>query len=234
MKALLLRVGIDKGTDGALGPIFHDGSFEFIPISEGDSKSKEDRAYKNTVGRGGTPLSIYLPKRIEDRRMHFDPEFATFTYGDPTSKRAYLLKLEKGDMLVFYAGLSPYQTNKYKTALYLIGYFAVDKIIDFNKLSKEEINECYNLYPANAHLKRSYDTRGLVIIVGNKNQSKLLNKAILVSELKSDKRGRQYQGVSKDMEKLLGIAGSIQRSIPPRFIYGGIHLSNLKEILKST
>jgi hypothetical protein len=27
MKALLLRVGIDKGTDGALGPIFDDGSF---------------------------------------------------------------------------------------------------------------------------------------------------------------------------------------------------------------
>ena len=47
MKALLLRVGIDKGTDGALAPIFKDGSFEYIPISEGDPESKEDRTYRN-------------------------------------------------------------------------------------------------------------------------------------------------------------------------------------------
>ncbi|MEA3378920.1 MAG: hypothetical protein U9Q69_04755 [Nanoarchaeota archaeon] len=232
MKAMILRVGIDKGTDGTLGPIFHDGSFEFIPISEGDSKSKEDRTYKNTIGRSGKPLSTYLPKQIKDKTMHFDPEFTTFTYGDPTSKRTYLLKLEKGDLLVFYAGLS-HQTNKYKDALYIIGYFLVDKIIDFNKLSKKEINECYTLYPSNAHLKRSYDTSDLVIVVGNKNQSKLLNKAILISELKLNKIGRHYHGVSKEMEKLLGIAGSIQRSIPPRFIQGNVHLSNLKEMLKS-
>ena len=36
MKAMFLRIGIDKGTDGTLAPIFEDGSFEFIPISEYD------------------------------------------------------------------------------------------------------------------------------------------------------------------------------------------------------
>jgi hypothetical protein len=34
MKALLLRVGIDKGSGGIYGPIFDDGSFEFVPIPE--------------------------------------------------------------------------------------------------------------------------------------------------------------------------------------------------------
>jgi hypothetical protein len=34
MKALLLRVGIDKGCGGTLAPILDDGSFEFVPIPE--------------------------------------------------------------------------------------------------------------------------------------------------------------------------------------------------------
>jgi Nucleotide modification associated domain 3 len=33
-KALLLRVGIDRGTGGGLGPIFPDGTFEYVPIPE--------------------------------------------------------------------------------------------------------------------------------------------------------------------------------------------------------
>ncbi len=33
-KALLLRVGLDRGTGGALGPIYPDGTFEYIPIPE--------------------------------------------------------------------------------------------------------------------------------------------------------------------------------------------------------
>lgn len=226
---MFLRIGIDKGTDGALGPIFEDGSFEYIPISEGDSQSKEDRTYKNTIGRSGKPLSTYLPKQIGNKTMHFDPEFTTFTYGDPTSKRSYLLKLGTGDLLVFYAGLTPYQNNKYETALYIIGYFLIDQVIDFNSLSKKLIEDCYNTLPNNAHLKRSYDTTDLVIIVGDKNRSKLLNKAIKISQLKL---GKPYHAVSKKMEGLLGISGSIQRSIPPRFIYEQKYVTNLKKVLE--
>ncbi|MCD6092474.1 MAG: hypothetical protein J7J38_00445 [Candidatus Aenigmarchaeota archaeon] len=231
MKAMLLRVGIDKGTDGTLAPIFEDGSFEYIPISEGDSRSKEDRTYKNTIGRSGKPLSTYLPKVIENRTMHFDPEFETFTYGDPTSKRKYLLKLEKRDLLVFYAGLTPFKNNKYREALYIIGYFTLWKVIDFNQLTEKEIEKCYQFYPNNAHLKRSYDTEDLVIVVGDKNKSKLLDKAILISQTKYGKNGRPYQAVSNEMVASLGISGSIQRSIPPRFIRNKNNLNNLKHIL---
>lgn len=231
MKALLLRIGIDKGTDGTLGPIFEDKSFEYIPISEGDSKSKEDRTYKNTIGRSGEPLSTYLPKGIENRTMHFDPEFETFTYGDPTSKRKYLLNLGKDDLLAFYAGLTPFKNKKHKEALYIIGYFTVEGVIDFNELTKGEIETCHQLYPNNAHLKRSYDTKDLVIVVGDKNKSKLLEKAILISQMKYDKNGRPYQAVSNEMEVSLGISGSIQRSIPPRWIRNVNNLNNLKYIL---
>jgi hypothetical protein len=32
-KALLLRVGIDRGTGGALGPVFPGGTFEYVSLS---------------------------------------------------------------------------------------------------------------------------------------------------------------------------------------------------------
>lgn len=231
MKAILLRIGIDKGTDGALAPIFHDGSFEYIPISEGDSQSKEDRTYKNTIGRSGKSLAVYLPKRIENRTMHYDPEFDTFTYGDPTSKRKYLSKLKKDDLLIFYAGLSPFQNVIFQTGLYIIGYFTVEKVLDFNQLSQKEIEEYYQFYTNNSHLKRSQNAADLVIVVGDKSKSKLLDKAILISQNKYDKRGRTYQAVSSMMEELLGISGSIQRSIPPRIIMNEHHLKNIQHIL---
>ena len=97
---MLLRVGIDKGTDGALGPIFSDGSFEYIPLSE-KSNTSEKKTFSNTKGLNGMYFTQYLPEKIKDRKLHLDPEFQTFTYGDQTVKRNYLLKLEEGDSASF-------------------------------------------------------------------------------------------------------------------------------------
>jgi hypothetical protein len=68
--------------------------------------------------------------------------------------------------------------------------------------------------------------------VGDNERSHLLDKAVLISRRKSDKRGRPYHAVSPEMEELLGIKGSIQRSIPPRLIENNENLNNLKKILK--
>jgi len=231
MKAMLLRVGIDTGTDGALAPIFEDGSFEFIPISENDTRSTEKRTYTTTIGRSGKPFSTYLPTKIAERTMHYDPEFATFTYGDPTAKRKYLIKLEKNDLLVFYAGLVPYHTTAQKKGLYIIGYFTVDEVIDFNTITPEEACSAAQRYPNNAHVRRAEDTNDLVIVVGRKAGSRLLEQAIPISQPSLDRRGRPYAAVSNEMKHLLGISGSIQRSIPPRFIQGDDCISNLNRIL---
>lgn len=234
MKAMLLRVGIDKGTDGVLGPIFEDGTFEFIPISERDPKSKEDRTYRNTIGRHGKPFSTYLPSSIGERKLHFDPEFESFTYGDPTSKRRYLLTLMVDDILVFYAGLTPFQNRKFATGLYFIGFFTVENVIDFNHAPHNKIEEYRKIYANNAHIKRSQSTEDLVIVTGYKGKSRMLRKAILISQTKYDKRWRPYQAVSAEMERLLGISGSIQRSIPPRFIRDQKALNNyLMHILRN-
>ena len=204
-KAMLLRVGIDKSSDGVLGPIFFDGSFEYIPLSEKD---------------------------VAIRRVHMDPEFINFTYGDEGRKAVYLRKLNNDDLLVFYAGLKPYQEDKHPEALYIIGYFTIRDVIDF----KNNKNEIYTIkaireqYPYNSHPKRS-DTMDMVMVVGNPEKSKLLDNAIQISQKKLNKIGRNYHAVSPEMEKLLGIEGSIQRSIPPRFISDEDKLKNLKGLL---
>lgn len=140
MKAMLLRVGIDKGTDGVLAPIFKDGTFEYIPLSDKNTDSVEEKTFKNTLGVHGRYLSHYLPEKIHDRVMHDDPEFETNTYGDQTVKGKYLLKLEKNDLLVFYAGLAPYENTDFDEALYIIGYFVVDVVVDFNGLDEGQID----------------------------------------------------------------------------------------------
>lgn len=183
MEALLLRVGIDKGCGGALSPIFRNGTFEYIPIPESDPETRERRTYQNTSGRTNRPLSNFLPSKICQNKMHFDPEFETFTYGDHSSKRKSLLKLDKNDLLVFYAGLIPYQNDMHLNALYIIGYFVVENVVDFNELSEEEKLKFCNLYSNNSHVKCD-DLNDLVIVEGNKNKSKLLDKAILISQQK--------------------------------------------------
>ncbi len=107
VKIALLRIGIDTGSGGIHGPLFQDGSFEYIPIP--DDSHLDERTYGNTRGRHREPLVTYFPESrrsgMVNQSLHFDPEFGTFTYGDPTPPKAGLCRLERGDMLVFYCGL---------------------------------------------------------------------------------------------------------------------------------
>ncbi|HHT18631.1 MAG TPA: hypothetical protein GXZ72_03630 [Methanobacterium sp.] len=229
---MLLRVGIDKSSDGVLSPIFSDGTFEYIPLSEKDDQTIENRTYYDIIGIKGKKLSIYLPKKIATRKVHMDPEFINFTYGDEGKKATYLRKLNHNDILVFYAGLKPYEENEYPEALYIIGYFTIKDIIDFknNKDEIDSINTIRTKFSHNSHPKR-FNTNDLVFVVGDPEKSKLLDRPIQISQKKLNKIGRNYHAVSPEMEVLLGIEGSIQRSIPPRFINDGKKLKNLKKLL---
>lgn len=230
MKALLLRVGIDKGCGGALAPIFADGSFEYIPIPE-RRDSSETRTYGTTVGEHAQPLFTYdLPKKLENAKMHVDPEFETFTYGDPSIKRTYLLKLEPGDLLVFYAGLQPWDYDG-ENALYIIGYFTIQKIIDLRRLSEDEREYIRKLYLNNAHVKRQHDDA--VIVIGEPTKSRRLDKAVRISLKRPDRRGRPMHAVSEEIAHILGISGFIQQSVPPRIIKAE-YMGNLMKLLDVT
>lgn len=232
MKALLIRVGIDSGAGGGLAPVFPDGSFDYIPIPE-DAPSVENRRYCSEKGRSGISFSEFVPKKYRIRRLHYDPEFQTNTYGDYKGKRMNIV--EKGDIIAFYAGLvtmKKYEMGWCKTketGLYLIGKIVVSDILHVNhSVSKDEVlTRKLNL---NAHFKRRSDS-DYYICKGFSTKSGLLDKAVSISKKKTDVRGHPYHAVSPKMEKLLGVSGSIQRSIPVRIIREEKYLRNLRKLL---
>lgn len=134
MQVVLLRVGIDTGSGGSHGPLFKDGTFEFVPISDKRNRFGVNlETYGNTRGPiHGKLLVYYFPDKQRTKAknlcLHYDPEFQTFTYGDPSTLKTGLKKLTKGDLLVFYAGLRGWDCHR-EPALYIIGYFEVEKAV---------------------------------------------------------------------------------------------------------
>ena len=131
-QVVLLRVGVDSGCGGIQGPLFKDDGFEFICIP--DKKRASVHTYGNILDRNGEPVVRYFPearrKVMAAQTVHVDPEWETFTYGDPTPPKRSLRKLRPGDFLVFYCGLQPWDADQgwdgsNRPALYLAGYFEV-------------------------------------------------------------------------------------------------------------
>jgi len=221
MKVVLLRIGIDTGSGGIHGPLFADGTFEYIPIPDGEAV--DERTYGNTVGRYGRKLIDYFPasmqNRMADQPMHVDPEFDTFSYGDPTTPKAGLRHLQPGDLLVFYCGLQGWDFAS-EPALYLMGFFEVERAGRAAQLTKTELDR---LFSRNFHVRHRRVFRrqeeSLVLVKGTAN-SRLLHEAIRLSADGRDRAGKPLKVLSADMQRVFGTFGgklSIQRS-PPRWV----------------
>lgn len=183
MKVALLRTGVDSGCGGMQGPLFRDGTFDFVPIP--DTRMLDERTYGNTKGRKGKALVRYFPQRRQpryaDQPMHVDPEFKTCTYGDPTPPKKGLRRLESSDLLVFYAGLEGFDFAS-PPALYIIGYFEVALAGLATSFSPAEISKHF---AANFHVRHrslfKQQKSELILVKGGKG-SRLLTKAHLLSE----------------------------------------------------
>jgi hypothetical protein len=204
-KILLLRVGIDKGCGGTLGPIFPDGMFEYVSIPESPQRvTTRSLYYRDLPARCGGSLAQYVPHRLRNSAAHYDPEFETFTYGDPTrNKRGQLLRLEYGDLLVFYAGLRP-EGFQDVNRLYVIGYFTVESVVSMEANAPWPPTNFRHLQ-SNAHLRRDRLDSGLVVVRGNTHASKLLKRAIPISD--------EAQFATPETEERLGVRGSLKRAI---------------------
>jgi hypothetical protein len=221
MQVVLLRVGIDSGCGGIHGPLFQDGGFEFIPIPDGWRIDR--RTYGNTKGRRGQLLVDYFPKlrqsKVADQSIHFDPEFTTYTYGDPTPPKSSLRKLAKGDLLIFYSGLEGWDFAC-KPALYLIGYFVVSRAGIASNFSAQQLRRVFG---KNFHVRHHAvlaDQRQRLVLVKGGTGSRLLRKAVRISWRGKNCDGRPLHRLSKDMQRIFGDFDghtSIERS-PPRWV----------------
>jgi hypothetical protein len=226
-QVVLLRVGIDGGCGGIQGPLFKDGTFDFVCIP--DTKRVSVHTYGNMLGRDGKPLAVYFAegrrKVMAKQHVHVDPEWETFTYGDPTLPKRSLRYLKPGDLLVFYCGLQEWDADcgwnrEHRPALYIAGYFEVALAgmaadLDWKVLRTEFASNFHVRYPAVFNRQRD----DLVLVKGGPG-SRLFRKAYQISVEGQDRAGKPLKVLSPSMRKVFGNFGghvSIQRS-PPRWV----------------
>ena len=226
-QVVLLRVGIDSGCGGIQGPLFADGTFALICIP--DRKRVSIHTYGNIVGRNGEPVVKYFPearrKVMAVQTVHVDPEWETFTYGDPTPPKRSLRHLQPGDFLVFYCGLQEWDAEcewngHHRPGLYLAGYFEValaGLAGDFKrKVLRSEFGKNFHVrYPWVFEQQKD----DLVLVKGGPG-SRLFSKARQISVEGKDRAGKPLKVLSPTMQKIFGAFEgriSIQRS-PPRWV----------------
>jgi hypothetical protein len=222
VKVAMVRIGIDTGSGGIHGPLFADGTFDYLPIP--DNLNQDSRTYGNMAGRHGRNLIDYFREsrraKMADQPVHVDPEFETFTYGDPTPPKAGLRWLEAGDMLIFYCGLEGWGGFVAPPALYLMGYF---EVIAAGRAATFSPNERQSLFAANYHVKHPEiyeDQKDRLVLVKGSDKSRLLAKAHCLSVMGRDRRGRPLKVISPEMQQIFGDFDgkiSFQRS-PTRWV----------------
>ena len=131
-RIFIINVGANS-KDPQQSPLYEDGTFEFVPIP-GDYEEGLTYADVPQFYNPNKPLldRFEKPAISPSDRVHNDPEFATFTYGDKIRKGA-LRQLKQGDFLFYLARLVPYDEQQFDTdrAIFaLIGYVEIEERLD--------------------------------------------------------------------------------------------------------
>lgn len=208
MKALLIGAGIEPAHSG-LSPVYTDYSFRYIPANYFDLKQRETKE-KNTYKSLGLDYSV--SDKIVNRKVHMDPEFETFTYGDQDKvRRNELLELDRGDLLVFHLA-GEWQGDPIEVCCHIFGYFVVNYVVDWNELTLAERKKYQPELRKNAHMRSSKSKDNLVLVKGYK-KSKILKRCIPITD-PNPKPGKNAFSISDDMSRFLGIKEPIKLSVP--------------------
>jgi hypothetical protein len=167
---------MDRGTGGALGPIFRNGTFEYIPIPEA-VPTRCPLTYATLPGRHVPSLAAVLPARLAKRHPHIDPDFRTATYGDAAPrKRRQLLRLTAGDMLLFYTGLAPLPPED-RPRLFAIGALHVRHVhhVRPRDLARRDLQRRFG---QTAHFLRRARDEELALVEGEARESGLFARAL--------------------------------------------------------
>ena len=203
MRGVAVNVAANTNAPGFRGPIYADGSFEYVPIPE----SEPIREGASVPTYADLDLGIDV-EAVADTPVHLDPTFAgvhgcrSYTYGDPHGVKARpLSELEAGDYVFFYATLSRVDGDSAEWiapewGAYVVGHFrlAADPFEPTGGVPETERSR----FAGNAHLKRDpFDAR--VLLEGDADGSALYDVALplsspsagadpnrLVTELSSD------------------------------------------------
>lgn len=181
-KIAIINIGVNsKHWDKyhLLSPLFEDGSFRYVPLPEVPENYDVSSVcpclptYRELFKNDERILQL-IPEeygrnkhRVCDFKVHHDPEFETFTYGDyphrpeGRGRASKLAELEKDDFLFFFARLTEINNGKPtgKAAPFFIGFFEIQQITPrVTEISRELLQT----YGKNVHFIRAqHDTQYL-------------------------------------------------------------------------
>lgn len=197
MRALAINVAANTTLPGFRGPVWPDGSFEYVPIPEREPTSEPVPTYGDLAADLGWRTDV---SSVADTDVHLDPEFPEaagerYTYGDEHGVKASpIADLDRGDWLLFYATLTrhgdpdripdrdpgePAASQPPEWGAYLIGAMRVDRVAtgdEYRALDPDEREP----WRTNAHVRReTFDAR--VLVRGDGTDSRLFDRAIPIS-----------------------------------------------------
>lgn len=185
VSAVAVNVGSQTGEPLGRGPVFADGSFTYLPITEKYGDAVDWPTYAD-LGYDAATIA-----GAEDEVTHFDPEFPElpggkqYTFADPgNTKTRQLEKLSKGDYVFFYGTLDfdggrrqRYWIND-EWGGYVFGHFRLQRdpitIEDYRDLPETEQSPFLN----NAHLRRPEQDSNLLMLLGDPDGSELYDTAV--------------------------------------------------------
>jgi len=252
MTVVLIGVGADQSNSSPYPQVYDDGSFECVPIPEAYASSENNTF--GTISRkpkeghlqqesGSEDTLADVLDEIQPREdegdiiegadlqshpIHWDPNFSEFTYGEvKTANKNQIKRLdpEQDDVLAFYTGLTePASETPHR---YIIGYFTVNEITDFQSLfgedpptddddrvvvselvsdTREVVKSKLNRHSKNAHVKRYHESdtihRRLLIVDGDP-PGQLPDKAFRISQ--TDPGGHAF---TDDVEEQLDVTST--------------------------
>ncbi|RQG90413.1 Nmad3 family putative nucleotide modification protein [Natrarchaeobius chitinivorans] len=175
MTVVLAGVGADSTNLGALGPLYDDGRFEYVPIPEKTLETDESETLGSWSLRADDRVAADLTTRIDPQPvrggvdavsgenleswpLHHDPNFEALTYGEHRTSGyvSRLRSLEAGDVVGFYVGLR--RPGGERAHRYLIGYVTVDRVdVVTPETPRSEREAILEAHSENAHAKRAQD-----------------------------------------------------------------------------
>ncbi len=232
MRATLVRIGIDQTYGGWNAPVDPaTNEFVYVPIPEGAKVQQhpelattyatvEPALRRFAAARPGVSSRLVsLPVELAGGSTHLDPDFGQLTYGDDGERRGRAITaFERGDLIVFYAGLRPVAPCAHRLLYALVGLYrisSVGRVADFARSRWHE----------NAHLRRLTARSTDVVVHAEPGRSGRLRRCISVGEF----RAGAYRVRRELLDAWGGLSckdGFIQRSaVPPRFLDAGKFLT---------
>ena len=187
-RVFLVNVGVNASHGSIRSPLFSDGTFELLPIPEARALWSPTLPAYPKLACFNDPtetLATYVSDHYRNIRLHDDPEFRTFTYGDnpnASPRAAGLRACGPGDYLFFVARLVPYADGRFRgdPGFYLVGFLLVEEVL--KDVTVFPNGRDFTLFGANAHVRRAAYHRnaldGFWVWKGSSERSSRLRYAV--------------------------------------------------------